>query len=392
MKHEAKLTISNLIEEIYLSSIHKNNRSQVLKRLADITSADIALLRIRNKNNTKCTTIYAHNINPQLLKMYNSVYYKEDLFGEIVCHSQEGDTFSDSHHHPITSIKKETYYKEFLSTLDVKHIAFGIAAKTDSNIFYIEIYRKTKEHPFDNGTLSILKNILPHLRNTIMIINKLEELSYKFSLTRTFLDKIPVGIVILKSNLSVLLKNQAAEEIFNEGHTIFIKGDTLTGSTPNSNSTLTSLLRKAARGELYQPKALTLKQDCESFIRLLVTPIKRQFMDLPAECGQASAVVFIDKQSKDNALSPQTLSLLYGLTPQEARLTISLAQGFSLQDYCNIRGVTKNTARSYLKSIFSKTGTRRQSELVKVVLTGPGGFTLNTQANSRTDVTPRTLP
>ena len=46
------------------------------------------------------------------------------------------------------------------------------------------------------------------------------------------------------------------------------------------------------------------------------------------------------------------------------------AGGHSLEEAAGHRGVTMNTARSQLKQIFFKTGTSRQSEVVRLVLTG----------------------
>ena len=63
-------------------------------------------------------------------------------------------------------------------------------------------------------------------------------------------------------------------------------------------------------------------------------------------------------------------SEIYKLTPAEGELVQLLAQGRSLEEAAAFRSVTLNTARSQLKQIFAKTGTRRQSELLQVVLSG----------------------
>ena len=62
--------------------------------------------------------------------------------------------------------------------------------------------------------------------------------------------------------------------------------------------------------------------------------------------------------------------LLYGLTQAEVKLVELLCDGWSLEEAATQRGVTMNTARSQLKQIFFKTGTGRQSELVRLVLSG----------------------
>lgn len=68
-------------------------------------------------------------------------------------------------------------------------------------------------------------------------------------------------------------------------------------------------------------------------------------------------------------LSLGALQQQFDLTPAQARLAASLAASESLEDYAQRTGVSVNTARTTLKSVFAKTGCRRQAELV-LVLTG----------------------
>jgi DNA-binding CsgD family transcriptional regulator len=67
----------------------------------------------------------------------------------------------------------------------------------------------------------------------------------------------------------------------------------------------------------------------------------------------------------------QQLQGMFGMTPAEARLTEALVQGQSLRQYADARRVTMSTVRTQLKAATGKTGTRRQADLVRIVLTGP---------------------
>ena len=63
----------------------------------------------------------------------------------------------------------------------------------------------------------------------------------------------------------------------------------------------------------------------------------------------------------------------FGLTPAEARLAFHLVAGETLRSAAIKLSITYETARSQLKSIFKKTGTCRQAELVIVILTALPG-------------------
>jgi DNA-binding CsgD family transcriptional regulator len=58
----------------------------------------------------------------------------------------------------------------------------------------------------------------------------------------------------------------------------------------------------------------------------------------------------------------------FDLTPAEARLVIHLVTGTSLKSSAKAVGVSYETVRRQVKSVFRKTGTHRQSELVVTVL------------------------
>jgi DNA-binding CsgD family transcriptional regulator len=62
----------------------------------------------------------------------------------------------------------------------------------------------------------------------------------------------------------------------------------------------------------------------------------------------------------------------FDLTRAQARLVVHLVAGASLRSCAEELGIKYETARSYLKSAFLKTGTHRQAELVLTVFHAMG--------------------
>ena len=58
------------------------------------------------------------------------------------------------------------------------------------------------------------------------------------------------------------------------------------------------------------------------------------------------------------------------LTPAEVKIALGIADGKTLATVAEERGVSVSTVRTQLKSVFVKTGTHRQAELV-ALLVGP---------------------
>jgi DNA-binding CsgD family transcriptional regulator len=63
----------------------------------------------------------------------------------------------------------------------------------------------------------------------------------------------------------------------------------------------------------------------------------------------------------------QTLAKL-SLTPAETRIAIALFKGQSVEAYAKEAGISINTARWYVKQIYAKTGVKRQTELIRLLL------------------------
>ncbi|HEX2257214.1 MAG TPA: helix-turn-helix transcriptional regulator [Afifellaceae bacterium] len=58
----------------------------------------------------------------------------------------------------------------------------------------------------------------------------------------------------------------------------------------------------------------------------------------------------------------------YGLTAAEERLALLILQGLRLAEAETVLGIRHSTARTHMKRIYAKTGTRRQVELVRLLM------------------------
>jgi DNA-binding CsgD family transcriptional regulator len=106
-------------------------------------------------------------------------------------------------------------------------------------------------------------------------------------------------------------------------------------------------------------------RDC-ALLNELVPHLERSFAvsRAIADSKQAAAVPPSPPlQPQDDAA---VLQSQFGLTPAQARLTGLLLTGRSTKDIAAALGITDESAREYLKRIYRKTGTHRQTDLVRV--------------------------
>jgi DNA-binding CsgD family transcriptional regulator len=106
----------------------------------------------------------------------------------------------------------------------------------------------------------------------------------------------------------------------------------------------------------------------ENPLRVTVTPIPSS---LPGSSAQLATLVFVSDPTSRPQSRAATLRALYTLTPAEARVADLLLQGRDMQEVASGLGLTLETARFHAKRVLSKTGTRRQTELMRLMLSLP---------------------
>jgi DNA-binding CsgD family transcriptional regulator len=144
----------------------------------------------------------------------------------------------------------------------------------------------------------------------------------------------------------------------------------LSAATHRDDKLLQSALKDAigectGKGPIARALAVTRATGARS-LGLIVQPLRSQ--DFAANPSGAAAAVFIRDPERCAEVETDFLCDLFGLTPVEAAVTHQLASGLSLEAAGEALQISRNTVRAHLRSIFSKSGITRQTELMRLVL------------------------
>ena len=191
--------------------------------------------------------------------------------------------------------------------------------------------------------------------------------------TECLLRWLPQAVVLVDSRGTVGGLNQRATAIVAQGDGLIIRGGVLMCRNPEDTSALHRLigdvgqwdgLRDAPTG-----RGLRIRRPVgRRPLTALVTALRGN--KAPRNARAVVAVLVSDPEDT-LALDAQMLRVWYDLTPAEARVAVLLAGGFSLDEIVERLGIGANTARTHLKNIFGKTDTRRQGELIRLLLSSP---------------------
>jgi DNA-binding CsgD family transcriptional regulator len=175
-------------------------------------------------------------------------------------------------------------------------------------------------------------------------------------------SRLGLSAIVLDHDGRVVELNDEAKKYL--GSCIRIVDGRLAGVDRQSSEQLQSLIATAA-----QPQGPGASQD--SFVLLPglgVRPVIAYATSIPSVRNQEAVVlgIIILLVSQDSHREPdrRLLEALFAFTPAELRLAVALARGLDLQSIAQTRNTTVGTLRVHLKSIFEKTNTSRQAELI----------------------------
>jgi FixJ family two-component response regulator len=88
----------------------------------------------------------------------------------------------------------------------------------------------------------------------------------------------------------------------------------------------------------------------------------------------AIAAMFVRKASLEAPASLETLARLYRLTVSELRVLQAVVEVGGVPAVAETLGISEATAKTHLHHVFTKTGTTRQADLVKLVASHASPF------------------
>lgn len=174
------------------------------------------------------------------------------------------------------------------------------------------------------------------------------------------LDRMGCGGLVLATDGQVLAINAGARRILQETFSLEDTDvDELHGSGREYVKQL--LNRGRTRIQLDSENWILIERDYEPPLIMNAVPVP-----VLSEGGPHTVLILIDLASHPKP-NRAALEQIYRLTPAEARLAVHLGSGAALPEAAKALGITVATVRTQLRSIFDKTHTHRQAELVILI-------------------------
>ena len=369
---------AHIVPEIYEATIDPSHWDYVVSMIAKLTRSNGACLYYKNKQLDIASTIAQYGLTGG-----NQMSLGEqcDTLDEMFCKKESGASENPTctQFHPgsngVMSEDAEIYL-DWMQPNNVFHVGGAQFVDTDTHKAGIAILRNKDSGIWNDGEIRVINEILPHLRRALNIHSEFTHLRLKQDALLKGLDRLVIGLILYDRNARPVYINPTARAIIDQHPALQLRDDDLILVNPDDERNLRKTIVDTARidpeDSWKQSVAIGITHpDVDAPLPLLVTPMHAHLITSDLDYEGAKVAVFISDPNLEQPISIENLVSVYSLTPSEAQVAISLANGHSIEEIAKLSHHSAHTIRSQLKSVFRKTGVSRQSELIKLLLTGP---------------------
>jgi DNA-binding CsgD family transcriptional regulator len=340
-----------------------------LSALSGVTKAALLTHNVPKSDHRMLATLGDGINDNENVRLYEALYYQFDEWTlRFPRNGLAGRVIRGEEIWPEDSLYKSTFYNEFLRTVDVCQMACIASTPSVGALETLSIYRGPHDNSFGTEVFDTLKILAPHLRAALNMRRMLVKLESRVSDLENAVDVIVTGLVLLDAKGKCVLANNSARTVLDRRDGLFLDRGFLSTSNSTESTRLRELILSAISTvetiDNQLSRAMVISRTQGMPLQIMVAPLSRENI---STSGRAVAIVFIRDPEEQNGTPSEVFQMLFGLTRAEARLAIALLDGRSLSETAEIHGVSLETVRSQIKSIFQKTGTKRQAELVRIL-------------------------
>ena len=249
-------------------------------------------------------------------------------------------------------------------------VAVSFVESDIAHRYTLWVLRRRPRPDFDAEESSMAEILCAQIARGMQVASRMGNAEMERALYSDVLGRLQVGVLILDENGKALRVSSQAEARVSKWQGLRLAEGRLRATKTAEDKKLQALIREtldASRLNHFETRALSLsKPSSNRKIGVIIRSIHSEAG--PGDTGRPAVAIYIRDSEMAPDVETELMRQIFDLTPAEAAVARRLAGGLSLEETANALNISRNTARAHLRSIFSKSGIKRQTELVRLVL------------------------
>ena len=270
---------------------------------------------------------------------------------------------------PEAEFLQTRLYRQVLQPIGLRYMTAMALSATPRRMEAVTFWRGLDQGPMPTDKRGFLKLLFPHVQIALEVRHQLTTLERRADHLQAMLDRSDAAAFLLSRQGRVLHCNQPGRDMLEGTPLLELRKGRLSAKNRQSDRDLQSLLVPAGAERNAKGGAMLLHREgvVGKPLHVVVSPIHG---DAEAH-SQAAVLVLITDPEAEICYPDMVLKGLYGLTAAETEVANAYLTGYTSDEIALLRRVSVSTVRSQLKVLLHKTGTNRQSDLLRLLMTVP---------------------
>jgi DNA-binding CsgD family transcriptional regulator len=363
---------SELLEVLYSAPLQREQWERFLALVSQHTQSEASILLCANSRHTLSVSAQAGKVHFDEM-VYSEQYAASDPIRGAIIKAAPRGVVSDEELFPNEGLTRTDMYRTMLAANGIRYTSHLLMAATVRRLEAITIARTCEQGPMPKDCNHLLNLLLPHVQKALEIRQVLGVAQQRLAGVEAMVDASATATFLLTRQGRVLHSNAAAENLLRQADGLILHDGTLTTAEGRLRDPLRKLFQDAA-----VPVSPQWKTEPVRALALHRSPGKRPLQLLASALPTASrnrsnaelVLLVTDPECPVN-YPDDVLHALYGLSPAQTEVANGLLTGYTLDEIASLRRVSLGTVRQQVKSILTKTGTRRQSDLTRLLMSLP---------------------
>jgi len=295
---------------------------------------------------------------------YVAYYHQIDPRAQLVLQRPAGEVVQEHLYIDERFVRHSEYYNDYLARYDCRHVsACRLDCGSDSAVLYA-VLSSAQRGPLSAAQVRLLQRLHDHLGCAAGLQEKWKLARSAQTGFESLVAALDDPVFIVSESGRMLFGNALAERLLSVGDGLFASNGRIAARSGDENTKLRAMLSSAYgcrnKESSISPYLCVSRRPPLEPLRAAVVPLASPTFG--AESGRI--MLWVERPTEMPRASTEAIAHWYKLSQAEARLALLLLSNRTLKEAASALGIAPSTAKRQLQSLFAKTGTRRQSELI----------------------------
>jgi DNA-binding CsgD family transcriptional regulator len=356
------------LDLLYGAAVEPSDWERAIARFADLVGGAKAWLPELNLANGSGQGVIAR-IEPTAQETYFQYFASRNPFLQRrIAEPWPLNVRTDEDEFSKDEFTRTEYYNDFLKPQDIHSVLIVRLGRRGGMQSTLNVTRPGHQDQFARSDLEVARRLQPHVIRAFDLSRRFADLgAFAAGLTEA-LDRSLHGVLLLDDTGRIVHANTLAERLLREREGLCVVHGRLSASPNDVGRRLERLIGEAVGRGAGRRTGGSMALPTPSRVlplSLIVAPLRSDRLAMPA--GPCVIVCVTDLEA---GVSPpaQQLAAVFRLTPAEGRVALALFEGATPREAAAALGLSPHTVHVHLAHIFEKTATKRQAELIQVMM------------------------